>query len=969
MLQEQKKACNSCNGGCHEETSEATSSTNQIQLREAGVEIELGQTSTSAPSQKLIFKIEGMCCATEVADLKSVLEPLINKRGANLTFDLINAKLTIESSGNNLPNKDEVMKAVARTGMQATLWSEHLIHADDKNFWQKYGPIMMNLASAASLVVGLILHILRDGTSTAFGGGVGEEETERGDYPPIATMALYSTSIVAGSWFILPKAARAVRRVKPDINLLMTSATVGAVAINHWFEAASSMYLFSAAGLLETWNVTRARKAIRTLMELAPSTAQVVLENGMIIEQPVEQISIDTTITVRPGEKIPMDSILIAGFTSVNQAPITGESMPVQKEVGDTLFAGTINGDGAIQCKVIKAASDSTLASIIRKVEEAQSRRAKSDQFIEKFSRYYVPSMMAASAAVSIIPPLATSASWYPWVYKGLELLVISCPCSLVISTPVSIVAGLTAAARAGVLIKGGIYLEMAAHTKAFAMDKTGTLTTGEPIVQTIIPLNDYSEQALLQLASALELHSDHPLARAIQRRARAEGITAQPAEGFQVFKGKGAEGYIDGKLFWIGSHRFLREKVGDNAPAAVHEKIQELESQGHSTVAIGYGQQICGLISIADAVRVESRHAIQAMKKAGVERVVMLTGDNKGAAQAIAHLIGIDDYYAELLPEDKVKQVENLVARYKHVAMVGDGINDAPAMAVSSLGIAMGAAGSDAAIETADIALMSDDLEKLAWLINHSRHTLNIIKQNVVFSLAVKGIFVGLIFINKSTLWMAMLSDMGSTFLVVSNALRLLNNKKKQQRATVQEAPPAMNIGIELTTHIERKAPMLYDFSRVQAPASSSSLLRDIESQQTTNLEFRPTLMNTNQTAKRTCTKSCCKSSCQSSVSLLPQEQVIVPTPASEEVVSQISAQENALAETKGQPLMITDINQQNTVPPAIVMQFNHLQQRKSANHERFDNDDRAASSEPSSMDTLQPIKKACCKGGRCGK
>jgi len=537
-------------------------------------------------------------------------------------------------------------------------------------------------------------------------------------------------------------------------------------------------------------------------MELAPSTAQVVAEDGSISEQPVEQIPVDTIITIRPGEKIPMDSTLVSGITSVNQAPITGESMPVQKEVGDTLFAGTINGDGSIQCRVTKAASDSTLANIIRKVEEAQSNRAQSEQWIERLCLYYVPAIMVASVIVAIVPPLASkdrsdSETWYPWVYKGLQILVISCPCSLVVSTPVCIVAGLTTAARAGVLVKGGVYLEMAASIKAFAMDKTGTLTNGEPVVQHVVPLSGLTEEAFMKLAAALEIHSDHPLARAIQRRAKADNIQYQPAEDFKVFKGKGGEGSINGEVFWIGSHRFLHEKVGDNEPKETHEKIEELESAGHSIVVVGQNLKICGLISIADSIRKESKSAIQALKKVGVKKVVMLTGDNKGAAKTIAESIGIDEFRAELLPEDKVKNVKDLVQTYKKVAMVGDGINDAPAMATASLGIAMGAAGSDAAIETADIALMSDDLEKLAWLVKHARDTLFIIKQNVVFSILVKATFAGLIFANKSSLWLAMLGDVGATFVVVSNALRLVKSKTPSSRNQSEKLIPAKEIGI----------------------------------------------------------------------------------------------------------------------------------------------------------------------------
>ncbi|MBY0500456.1 MAG: heavy metal translocating P-type ATPase [Alphaproteobacteria bacterium] len=778
----------------------------------------------TTPAQKFIFKIEGMCCPTEVETLKGVLGPVVNREGreADLIFDLINAKLMVESKVGNLPNNEEIIKAVKKAGMKATLWEEHVKQAQEKKtFWGSYGRLSLNLLSATCLVSGVVVHAINDGALAAF--GIGGDENTRPENPPIASMALYSAAIAAGSAYIVPKAIRALRNLRLDTNTLMIAATAGAIGINHWFEAASSMYLFSAAEILEDWNMARARNAIRALMELTPSTAQVVDEDGDITEQLVADIPIGTTITVRPGEKIPMDSVLISGVASVNQSPITGESMPIQKEVGDPLFAGTINEDSVIQCRVTKPDSDSTLASIIRKVEEAQSHRAKSEQFIEKFAKYYVPTMITASLAVSIIPPLATSSSWYPWVYKGLELLVISCPCSLIISTPVSITAGITAAARSGILIKGGVHLENAAHIEAFAMDKTGTLTTGAPIVQNIIPLNDYNTERLLKVASALEIHSDHPLARAIQRKAKEDGIINQPAESFQLFKGKGGEGYIDGELFWIGSPRFLHEKVGDNETTAVDERIQELEAEGHSIVAIGTGQNICGLISIADAVRPESKQAIQALKKQNVKSVVMLTGDNKGAANTIANSIGIDEYYSELLPEDKVHQIEALMKKYKRVAMVGDGVNDAPAMAASSLGIAMGAAGSDAAIETADIALMSDDLGKLAWLVNHSHRTLNIIKQNIGFSLLVKSAFVGLTFANKSTLWMALLSDMGTSFIVVSNGLRLLNNKAE---ATTQRQSilPVGSESISILIDSQEEDPSLLSQEQNYSPIYEST-------------------------------------------------------------------------------------------------------------------------------------------------
>lgn len=796
--------------------------------------------SLTTQIDNLVFKIEGMDCADEIATLKREIVPLLSSEEL-LVFDLINEKMTITFTP-DLPAAMEIIDAVKRTGMKATLWSEHINqNHQEKTLWQNYGHTSMATLSFLCLVTGFIVDAATNSAANAFKGGQDREEAY-----PTESIALYSLAIATGAWFVFPKALRSAKQLRPDINLLMVTAMIGAAAINEWFEAGTVSFLFSTSLLLESWNVGRAREAIRALTDLAPATARVVekprLENSsagdeigkssckskksscgsgcnkkqpytkktsdqdikakeaktnvtltllesqeeVINEKAIEEVLVGSVIIVRPGEKIPMDAMLTSGPTEVNQAPITGESMPVRKEVGDEVFAGTINGDNTIYCKVTKAASDSTLAHIIRMVEEAQSRRAHSEQFVEQFARYYTPSMMFLAILTATVLPLALNQSWDIWIHNALVLLVIACPCALVISTPVSIIAGLNAAARQGILIKGGVYLETPAYLQAIAIDKTGTLTTGEPTVKEIVTFNGQSKENLLALALALEAHSEHPLARAIRRKGRAEGIVSgQPAEQFTLFKGKGAEGYVGGNLFWIGNRRLLIEKVGAHEPSGVREKIQALENSGHSIVAIGHDQTICGLIGIADTVRPGCKEAMQALRQTGIKNITMLTGDNNGTAKAVAQAVGLDNYQAELLPEDKVNNVELLVEQYKWVAMVGDGINDAPAMAAASLAIAMGAAGSDAAIETADIALMSDNLEKLAWLVNHSRRTLSIIKQNIIFSLAVKSLFIGLTFANKATLWMAIAADMGTSFLVVFNGLRLLNDGTRQEQNT----------------------------------------------------------------------------------------------------------------------------------------------------------------------------------------
>ncbi len=600
-------------------------------------------------------------------------------------------------------------------------------------------------------------------------GGLREEHTA-----PLISIVFYICAIVTGAWFVVPKALIAVRKLRPDINLLMIVAIIGAMILGEWSEGAMVSFLFALSLLLEHWSIERSRRAIGSLLETAPKTARFKdLQSGQVRVVSVEDIAVGAIVIVRPGEKIPLDGIVTSGSTTVNQAPITGESMPVEKSVNDAVFAGTINQDGAIEIKATKVASDTTLARIIRMVEEAQSRRAQSQQWVDKFAYYYTPAMMLLATAIAVLPPLVLSADWSAWIYRALVILVISCPCALVIATPVSIVSALTASARNGVLIKGGVFIEIVGHLKAIALDKTGTLTFGRPEVQEIVPLNNHTSQELLTIAAALEANSEHPLAKAILQKAESQNITVDAAKDFQAIKGKGAEGRIEGRLFWIGSHRLMHER-GEDTPD-VHKQVLEFEDAGHTVIAIGNDDHECGIISVADSVRPQAQKAISGIKRAGIEHTIMLTGDNAGTAKAIADKIGIDDYKAELLPEDKVNAIKSLLNKYGQVAMVGDGINDAPALATSTCGIAMGAMGTDAALETADIALMSDELEKIPWLIDKSRKTLKIIKQNIAFSLGLKLLFITLTLFGLASLWMAIAADTGATLLVIFNGLRLL--------------------------------------------------------------------------------------------------------------------------------------------------------------------------------------------------
>jgi Cd2+/Zn2+-exporting ATPase len=721
---------------------------------------------------RLVFKIQGMDCPEEVAVLRRAVGPVVG--GADrLSCDLLNGTMTV-SLPEGTAHPGPIMQAVRKTGMHASLWQEEWPLGDNQATgkpWQRWGRPLLCLLSALCLGSGMGWQVLsQEHGLLAFIGSA----TPGTAMLPFASWLLYLGAIVSGAWYVVPKALYALRTVRPDMHVLMLVAVAGAMALGEWCEAATVAFLFALALLLESWSVERARLAIRALMDLAPSTARCLHpDDGGVVEQRVDTVPIGTTILVRPGEKIPLDGTVTQGDTMVNQSPITGEAVPVPKTVGDEVFAGTINGDSAFTFRTTKPASDTTLARIIHLVAEAKSRRAPREQWVERFARVYTPTMMVLAGLLATLPPLLGGGPWSLWVYNALVLLVIACPCALVLSTPVSIVAGLTAAARAGVLIKGGASLEAPARLRAIAFDKTGTLTCGQPTVQEVIPLHGHTVQELLTCAAALEAHSAHPLARAILQKAASLGLTTPPAEQFTALQGRGAEAVIHGKRFWIGSHRLMEDLGVEDA--AFHALATRLEDAGHSLVAISTEEHICGLISVADGVRAVAAEAVRTLKRLGIAVIVMLTGDNRGTAQAVGTLLGVDQVHAELLPADKVTAIEALRHRYGEIAMVGDGVNDAPAMAAATLGIAMGAIGTAAAMETADITLMSDDLTRLAWLVGHARRTLRVIQQNIVCALGLKLLFILLAVTGVATLWMAIAADMGASLLVMFNGLRLM--------------------------------------------------------------------------------------------------------------------------------------------------------------------------------------------------
>ena len=724
----------------------------------------------NAKREPLQFRVYGLDCAEEVSLLKRAVGPVAGGED-RLTFDVLRGRMTVQPVSPEI-TEDDIRQAVARTGLQAERWQGRARDDERRGFWTRRGRTLLTTASGVCLLAAFLLHVWLSGSIRA---ALAADGLGAGDLPPWPVAVLYALAIVSGVWFVLPRAWRAARGVRPDMNLLMTVAVAGAVAIGEWFEAATVAFLFALSLLLESWSVGRARRAIAALLDLAPPTAWLRTAEGREEAVPAEQVPVGAVVIVRPGEKFPVDGRIRAGTSHVDQAPITGESQPVLKDSGDEVFAGTINGDGALEIVSTKAAADTTLARIVRMVEEAQSRRAPSEQWVEKFARYYTPAVMGLAVAVLLVPPLLLGGSWSASVYSALVLLVIACPCALVISTPVSIVAGLAAAARQGVLIKGGVFLEAPAHLRVIAFDKTGTLTSGQPDVTEIVPFNGHDSREILVRAAALETHSEHPLARAIVSAAAEQGVRPPPAEGLQTVRGKGATARFNGEEFWVGSHRFLHERGQETDE--IQQRLETLSGAGRSVVVLGSSDRVWGLIALADRIRPEARAALDGLRRAGIQRLVMLTGDNQPTAQAIAAELGIDEVHAELLPADKVTAVEDLVRRDGHVAMIGDGVNDAPALARASLGIAMGAAGTDAAIETADIALMSDDLTRIPWLIGHSRRVVAVIRQNITCALAVKAGFVVLALLDYASLWAAIAADMGASLLVIFNGLRLLQS------------------------------------------------------------------------------------------------------------------------------------------------------------------------------------------------
>jgi Cd2+/Zn2+-exporting ATPase len=699
--------------------------------------------STCELHAEAVFRVEGMDCNEEVVILERRLKPLDGLEA--VSADLIGQRLHVKYDAARLSTA-AIVDAVGQTGMR--MWLEHeepaAGGADVAWRWR------LMVAAAAAIAAGLVA------------GALGR--------PALAALC-FSAAAITGGVFPARRAVTAIRSRSLDINTLMVVAVAGALLLGEWLEAASVVFLFAVAQWLEVRTLERARQAIRALMDLSPREA-VVRRGGVEQQVAVDEIHVGDEMMVRPGDKVPLDGVIVSGMSDVNEAPLTGESLPADKRPGDEVFAGTINGHGALDVRVTRVVRDTRLARVIHLVETAQASRAPVQSFVDRFARVYTPAVLLLAIAVAVVPALARMPDAASWVYRALVLLVISCPCALVISTPVSIVSALSAAARNGVLIKGGAHLERLAGARVVAFDKTGTLTRGEMRVTEVMAIAGPPGDILRQ-AAAVELRSEHPIARAIAAHAADQGMAVRSAAQVAIVPGLGAEGEVDGVRVLVGNERLLLARgvvPTQDVPAIVRAR-----DEGKSVVLVAVNGTHAGALALADRSRENAREAIDLLREQGVRRVAMLTGDEERSAARVARELNVDEHHARLLPEQKHALVRDLHSRHGTVVMVGDGINDAPALAAADVGIAMGAAGSDAALETADVALMSDELLRVPYAIRLARATLRNVRMNVAISLALKAAFLVMAITGTATLWMAVLADTGASVIVVGNALRLL--------------------------------------------------------------------------------------------------------------------------------------------------------------------------------------------------
>ena len=728
-----------CSGAEASETSAATEPGTPT-TREANPEAPGG--GSLGTLERTVVRVEGMDCASCAATVEKRVSALPGVSKATVNF----AAGRLDAEHGPAVSAEDLEGAVRAAGY-GVAESEG---ADRLPFWRT--PRALSTAASALLfLVGLALSLA--------------------GAPGVAPVAAYLGAIVVGGLPIFRAALAGIRARHLDMNVLMSAATVGAVGIGEWAEAASVVVLFAAGNALQVYAIDRTRGAVRALVRLAPNEV-LVRRGGSETVVPADEVGVGETVVIRPGERLAVDGEVIEGSSAVDEAPVTGESVPVEKGTGDAVYSGSLNGSGGLLVRATKRAGDSTLQRIARLVEEAQAKKAPAEQFVDRFSRVYTPIVVAAAVALAVVPPLL-GGGFGEWFYRALALLIIACPCALVISTPVTVVSGIGAASRRGILIKGGAALEAAGRLKALAFDKTGTLTEGRPVVSSIVALDGKDEAEVTTLAAALERRSEHPLAHAILTAA--DGAELPPVSGFTSVAGRGAEGEVGGKRYLIGSPRLFSEK--GIALDGAGEALGAVERAGETPVVLGDADGPLAVFGLSDSLRPDAKATVEALRASGVGELVMLTGDAEAPARRVAGELGIG-YRSRLLPEQKIEAVRGLVEKHGDAGMVGDGVNDAPALAASSVGFAMGAAGTDVALETADVALMQDDLPKLAEAVRLSRSAERIIRQNVFVSIAIKGLFVLLAPFGLVALWLAVLADMGTSIAVTLNGLRLFRKR-----------------------------------------------------------------------------------------------------------------------------------------------------------------------------------------------
>ena len=701
--------------------------------------------------EKQVYRIQGLDCANCARIFEQNVKNIDGVEDAKVNFGA--AKITVIGDH----KLEQIQEAGAFEKLQISpVKAKQAL--PEKSFWQKNGVLIV---SFLFLVAGYVANYT-----------VGEDS--------FLTIGAFFLSIVIGGYAIFKVGLKNLTKLQFDMKTLMTIAIIGAAIIGEWSEGAVVVILFAISEALEHYSMEKARKSITSLMDIAPKTA-LVRRNGQEMEVSVDDIVLNDTMLVKPGQKIAMDGNVVKGHSNVNQAAITGESIPVEKSIGDEVYAGTLNVEGMLEIQVTKLVDDTTIAKMIHLVEEAQGERAPAQAFVDVFAKYYTPAIIVMAFLVAIIPPLFFGGEWVSWIYQGLAVLVVGCPCALVISTPVAIVTAIGNAAKKGVLIKGGIHLEEVRKIKAIAFDKTGTLTKGVPAVTDYDVLNGEDSDVLFGKISALEAFSQHPLSQAFIKKTEQDQIDykSYEIEDFSSLIGKGIQGKIDGEQYFIGNMTLLKEAVSAEQVHAIEKQLKVYQHQGKTAMLVGKENEIVAIVAVADEVRESSKEVVTALHAQGIEHTIMLTGDSAETAFSIANGVGVSRTEANLLPQHKLEKMKELKQQYEHVAMVGDGVNDAPALAAANIGIAMGGVGSDTALETADIALMGDDLRKLPFVIKLSKKTMNVIKQNITFALGLKLLALLLVVPGWLTLWIAIFADLGATLLVTLNSLRLLRVKE----------------------------------------------------------------------------------------------------------------------------------------------------------------------------------------------